>query len=181
MIARNRRIFDLVASLALVTLATPGLAQEPQAAYSPDGAWFATASMANGTKVPFMDIYVSDQTAQGRAGTVLCTLSTPAFQGPYGMTTATTAGHGNWIRIDKNRFAFTVWRILVDADPTNVVPEGAPVGTAKFWGTITATGPDSFEGVMKAQYYGPDGAFLFELPEFQTAGKRIAIQIDDPN
>jgi hypothetical protein len=181
MIARNRGPIRLLVCFTLLTAAAPGFAQEPQPQYSPDGAWFATASMAGGVQVPFMDIYASDPTTQGRAGTVLCTLSTPAFQGTYGMTAATTAGHGNWVRIDKNRFAFTVWRILVDADPTNGVPDGAAVGTAKFWGTIIATGADSFEGSMKAQYYGPDGALLFELPEFQTAGKRVAIQAGDPN
>jgi hypothetical protein len=181
MIARTRGLIPLLASFALLTLAAPGFAQESQAQYVPDGAWFATASMPGGVQVPFMDIYVSDPTTQGRAGSVLCTLSTPAFAGPYGMTAATTAGHGNWIRLDKNRFAFTVWRILVDADPANGVPDGAPVGTAKFWGTITATGADSFEGAMKAQYYGPNGALLFEIPEFQTAGKRVAVQLVDPD
>jgi hypothetical protein len=125
-----------------------------------------------------MDIYTSNPTSLGMAGTVLCTLSVPAFQTPYGRLNMTAAGHGNWIRVARNQFAFTVWRILIDADPTNQVPDGAAMGTARFWGTITATGPDTFVGTMNAEYYGPDGQ-PFLTVSFTTAGTRIAVQIDE--
>lgn len=181
MITRNRAILlSLAAVVALAVSASASLAQEPGPSYSPDGAWFATAYMSGGTTLPFMDIYTSNPTTQGRSGTVLCTLSVPAFVTPYGKLNMLPGGHGNWIRTDKNTFAFTVWRILIDADPTNLVPDGAPMGTAKFWGTITATGPDTFVGTMKAEYYGPTGTSFLTMPAFTTAGTRIAIQIEDP-
>ncbi len=178
MIARKRAvILSVVAIVALVV--SVSLSQELQPSYAPDGAWFATAHMPDGGTIPFMDIYSSNPTAQGRAGTVLCTLSVPAFPGPLGMVNMTPGGHGNWIRLDKNRFAFTVFRILIDADSANAVPDGAPVGTAKFTGTITATGPDAFVGVMHAQYYGPNGQPFFAV-SFTTAGTRIAVETDQP-
>ncbi|HSL22697.1 MAG TPA: hypothetical protein VK886_14280 [Vicinamibacterales bacterium] len=177
MIARNRAI--LLSLLVLFVPSSIALAQDAEPQYSPDGAWFAIATIS-GRTIPFMDIYTSDPTRHGRAGTVLCTLSTPAFQGPYGMTTATMGGHGNWIRVAKNQFAFTVWRILIDADPSNAVPDGAPVGSAKFWGTITATDPNTFEGIMQAEYYGPNGVAFLTVPQFQTAGNRIVVQVDQP-
>jgi hypothetical protein len=70
-------------------------------------------------------------------------------------------------------------RILIDADPANAVPDGAPVGTAKFWGTITVTGADTFVGSMSAQYYGP-GGLPFLTVSFTTAGARIAVETDQP-
>jgi hypothetical protein len=131
-----------------------------------------------------MDIYTSNPTAPGRSGTVLCTLSAPASEmpPPYGKVTATPGGHGNWTRVSKNRFAFTVWRILVDADPGRM--PGAPMGAIKFWGTITVTGPDTFVGTMNAQYYGyGPGGQLLPLVKFEgiaTAGTRIAVEIEEP-
>lgn len=178
MIARHRATL-LALAIVLFVPSPIALAQEGGPYYSPDGAWLAAATIG-GQTIPFMDIYTSGPTTPGRAGTVLCTLSTPAFPGPYGMTIATTAGHGNWTHIGKNQFAFTVWRILVDAEPSNAVPDGAPVGSAKFWGTITAIGPDRFEGIMQAEYYGPSGVAFLSLPQFQTVGTRIAIHVDTP-
>jgi len=183
MIARNRgMLLSLAAIVALAAVSvSASRSQEPEPSYSPDGAWFATA-VFNGMPLPFMDIYTSNPTSQGRAGTVLCTLSAPALETPYGTLNGTTTGHGNWIRVDKNQFAFTVWRILVDAGSM----PGTPVGAIKFWGTITVTGPDTFTGTMNAQYYayGLDGQ-LSPLPGMKfegitTAGKRIAVETQEP-
>jgi hypothetical protein len=178
MIARNRGILlSLVAIVALAAVSvSASLSQEPS--YSPDGAWFATGDMGGGMALPFMDIYTSNPTTQGRSGTVLCTLSAPAFPTPYGKLNATTTGHGNWTRVSKNEFAFTVYRIMVDAEPTRM--PGAPMGTIKFWGTITVTGPDAFVGTMNAEYYGPDGQSFLTIKGIATAGKRIAVEIEEP-
>jgi hypothetical protein len=183
MIARNRGILlSLVAIVALAAVSvSASRSQEPEPSYSPDGAWFATAQMSGGMTLPFMDIYTSNPTTPGRSGTVLCTLSAPAFQTPYGKLNATQGGHGNWIRVGKNQFAFTVWRILIDADPANLVPDGAPMGVVKFWGTITATGPDTFAGILNADYYGPDWQTRFLIVRgLLTAGTRIAVQTEEP-
>jgi len=168
---------SLVAIVLLAVSARAALAQEAQASYSPDGAWLAVADMPGGAQIPFMDIYTSNPTAQGQAGTVLCTLSVPAIETPYGRMNMTAGGHGNWRRINKNRFAFTVLRILVDADPTNAVPDGAPTGMVKFRGSITATGPSTFEGTMTADYYDLEGK-LFLSFSFTTAGRRIAVETE---
>ena len=185
MIARNRGILlSLIAIVALAAVSvSAALSQEPEPSYSPDGAWFATADMGGGMTLPFMDIYTSNPTTPGRSGTVLCTLSAPASEMPlpYGKLNATTTGHGNWIRVSQNRFAFTVYRILIDADPARM--PGVPMGTIKFWGTITVTGPDAFVGTMNAQYYayGPGGQQLplMAFERITTAGKRIAVETEE--
>jgi hypothetical protein len=178
MTASTRAIVLSLLAMAVFAVSAPLAAQSEEPQRSPDGAWFATATMPNAPPIPFMDIYTSNPTSLAREGAVLCTLSIPAFAGPSGMTAMTTAGHGNWVRIDKNRFAFTVWRILIDADPMNVIPDGAPVGTAKFWGTIAVSGPDTFQGVMRAHYYGMDGIAFLTVPDFSTAGRRIVVHVE---
>jgi hypothetical protein len=170
-------LLSLVAVVLLAVSAPAALAQEAQASYSPDGAWLAVANMPGGAQVLFMDIYTSNPTAQGQAGTVLCTLSVPAFATPYGKMAMTASGHGNWRRINKNHFVFTVLRILVDADPANATPDGAPTGMVKFRGSITATGPSTFEGTMTADYYDLEGK-LFLSFSFTTAGRRIAVETE---
>lgn len=176
MVARRFVVpLSLVVLVILAGSTSAARAQEPQTSYSPDGAWLAVASLPGGVQVPFMDIYTSSPTGQGREGSVLCTLSVPAFDTPYGKLNMTAAGHGNWVRTDKNRFAFTVVRVLVDADPANAVPDGAPVGIVKFRGGITATGPSTFEGTMTADYYDLGGS-LFMSFSFTTAGRRIAVE-----
>jgi len=127
------------------------LAQDPEPSYSLDGAWFGKATMVGiPLPVPFMDIFTSDSNNQGQSGTVLCTLQLGKFPSPMGLVSSTPSGHGNWVRIGKNKFAFTVMRILMDAD-------GRPVSTAKFWGTVTVQTNDTITGTMNAEYYGQDG------------------------
>ena len=145
------------------------VSQEPEPSYSPDGAWFATATLVGLPRpFPFMDIYTSDATNQGRSGTVLCTLSVGKFASPMGLVSMTPTAHGNWIRTAKNTFAFTAWRILLDED-------GRPVGTAKFWGTVTAGTPDGFTGTMNVELYAADGT-AFGAFNGTTAGRRIAVE-----
>ncbi len=118
-----------------------------------------------------MDTYTSDANNQRCAGTVLCTLSVGKFASPMGLVSVTPSSHGNWVRIAKNKFAFTAWRILLDTD-------GRPVGTAKFWGTLTAQTNDTFTGTMNMAFHDPDGN-AFGGFKGTTAGKRIAIEIEE--
>jgi hypothetical protein len=146
------------------------LAQGGEPEYSPEGAWFGSATMAgHPNPFPFMDVYTADSNNQGRSGTVLCTVATGKFPGPAGdLVSATPSAHGNWVRIAPNRLAFTAWRILLDE-------AGRPVGTAKFWGTLTVETKDTFAGTMNAEYYGQDGTAVASVTG-TTAGKRIAIE-----
>ena len=141
--------------------------------HSPEGAWFCTAKLPGvPVPVPYMDIYTSNSNGSEASGTVLCTLSVGKFASPMGIVSMTQAGHGNWIRIGKNKFAFTAWRIIIDAD-------GHPVGTAKFWGTLTATTDDETSGTMNAEYYGPTGNRFLTVTGGITTGKRIEIEVED--
>ena len=127
------------------------VAQGPEPSYSLDGAWFGQATMPGVPHpVPFMDIFTSDPSNPGQSGTVLCTLQVAAIQSPMGPVSLTPTGQGNWVRIDKNKFAFTVWRILMDAN-------GRPVSRARFWGTRTVQANDTTSGTMNFEYYDLDG------------------------
>ncbi len=148
------------------------LAQDPEMEDSPQGAWFAWATIEGFPRqIPFMDTYTSDAQNQGRSGTVFCTLSVGKFVSPMGEVGVTPSAQGNWVRIAKNTFAFTAWRILVDAD-------GRPVGTAKFWGTVSMQGTDSFTGTMNMAFYAPDGS-RFGGFKGTTAAKRISIEMEE--
>ena len=173
----KRNLALLISTIAAcAAISGPGLlAQSGEPSYSPEGAWFAWATIAGVPHpVPFMDIYTSDSNNRGRSGTVLCTLSIGKFPGPTGsFVGATASAHGNWVRLEKNRFAFTAWRILVN-------DAGQPVGTAKFWGTLTAETSDTFTGTMNTAYYYGQSAIPFATFTGTTAGKRIAIEIEQP-
>jgi hypothetical protein len=165
-----------VVAVALFTVWTPvALAQEAHRTNAPDGAWTAIAYMPDGSQLPFMDLYTSNPMSPGVSGTVLCTLSVPAFETPFGKLNMTTSGHGNWVRTDRNRYAFTAWRILIDADPSNPVPDGAPMGMVKFRGTITTIGHGTFEGTMTADYYDVGGTLFWSF-SFTTVGRRIVVE-----
>jgi hypothetical protein len=145
----------MVLALAMVAWAalSPSAlwAQGPEPSYSLDGAWFGKATIVGmPLPVPFMDIFTSDLNNQGQSGSVLCTLQVGKSPSPMGLVSQTPSGHGSWVRIGKNKFAFTVMRVLMDAD-------GRPVGTAKFWGTRTPQTSDTSTGTMNAEYYDQDG------------------------
>lgn len=177
MSVRNRKVllalFGIVAFAAISPCAS--LHEDSERSFSPEGAWFCTVTMPgpNGpVKVPYMDIYTSDSNRPGVSGTVLCTLSVGAFPSPMGMVTMTQAGHGNWIRIAKNRFAFTAWRIIIDAG-------GHPVGTAKFWGTVTAIAYDQSSGTMNAEYYDSNAQCFMHITGLVSTGKRIEVEVKE--
>jgi hypothetical protein len=67
-----------------------------------------------------------------------------------GTVSLTPTGHGNWVRIDNNKYAFTAWRILMDAN-------GRPVSKAKFWGNVTLQASDTIAGTMNFEYYDQNG------------------------
>lgn len=153
---KRSRMLLATAMVAYATMCQSVLvAQGPEPSYSLEGAWFGQATLAgNPRPVPFMDIFTSDPNSPGQSGSVLCTLQVAAIQSPMGLVSLTPTGHGNWVRIDKNKYAFTAWRILMDAN-------GRPVSRAKFWGTVTVQTNDTIRGTMNFEYYDQDGkAFM---------------------
>ncbi len=158
----RKSMFAAVALTALAAVSGFALwAQEPQASYTPEGAWLVKGTFGTGSPTfLWMDNYTADSTNHGRRGTILCTLPS---------VTATVSGHGVWERIEKNQFAFTAWRIRLD-------PNSQPVGLAKFWGTVTLATNDSMTGTLNAEFYDLAGNVLNRMLGGTSAGTRIQIQ-----
>jgi hypothetical protein len=178
MIRVNIRVFSRVLStlvvLAMMTGSTHAR-QDPEPNYLPDGTWLGFATQG-AVKRPFMDTYASLQNQHGLRGTVDCTLAQGRILlplGPQGASisvTGTQTGQGSWMRVRKNVYAFTVWRILTD-------PEGKAAGWVKFWGEIRPDAPDHFFGEISAGFYTLD---LEPLPippmPVPTEGWRVAVE-----
>jgi len=160
----RKSIFAALALTALVAMLGFTLwAQEPQASHSPEGAWLVKGAFGPGSPTfLWMDNYTSDSTNQARMGTILCTLPS---------ATATASGHGVWARIEKNKFAFTAWRIRLNAN-------SQPIGLAKFWGTVTLTTNDTMTGTLNAEFYDLNGNVLNSMLGGTSAGTRIQIQYE---
>ncbi len=136
--------------------------QNEESSYTPEGAWLMNGVVA-GQPYFWMDTYTSNSTQPGVSGTVLCTM--PG-------SIATQSGHGSWIRIAKNTFAFTALRILIG-------PGDTPAGTAKFWGTVKV-GADEMSGTLNAQYYDLDGNPASPvLGPGTSTGKRIEVTVEN--
>ncbi|HSL22691.1 MAG TPA: hypothetical protein VK886_14250 [Vicinamibacterales bacterium] len=148
---RFARILVALVLLVGVPSSAAVIQDDTERAYLPDGAWLATGTFG-GARIPYMDTYISYGNAHGTKGSVLCTLPFGSLDLPLGPGGAwisvigTQSGHGEWMRVSKNVFAFTVWRILVDSD-------GHAVGWARFWGTNQVDAPDHFSGTMNALFY----------------------------
>lgn len=160
----RKSIFAALALGALATLSGFALwAQEPQASYTPEGAWLVKGTFGPGSPTfLWMDNYTSDSTNQQHTGTILCTLPS---------ATATASGHGVWARIEKNKFAITAWRIRLDSN-------SQPIGLAKFWGTVTMPTHDTISGTLNAEFYDLAGNLLNRMLGGASAGTRIQIQYE---
>ena len=117
--------------------------QETGPVYSVEGAWYGMTTFPALGPQPTFDTFMSNAQRPGREGTFLCTIPAEIAGG------LTPSGHGNWVRIGTNRYAFTAVRIMMSG-PTFV-------GLARFWGTITAVSDDELTGTMNAQFYSLDG------------------------
>jgi hypothetical protein len=116
--------------------------QETGPVYSIEGAWFGVTTFPTLGPQPTFDTFASNAQRPGREGTFLCTVPAQIAGG------TTPSGHGNWVRIGTNRYAFTAVRIMMSGTTF--------VGLARFWGTITAVSDDELTGTMNAQFYSPD-------------------------
>jgi hypothetical protein len=119
--------------------------QETGPVYSVEGSWFGMTTFPTLGSQPTLDTFMSNAQRPGREGPFLCTV--PAeIAGGLGLT---PSGHGNWVRIGTNTYAFTAERIMMKRTTF--------VGLARFWGTITAVSHDELTGTMNAQFYATDG------------------------
>ena len=117
--------------------------QETGPVYSVEGAWYGITDITGLPPTPTLDTFTSNAQRPGREGTFLCTVPA-AVAGNQ-----TPSGHGNWVRIGTNQYAFTAVRAITN---------GATfVGWAKYWGTITAISDDELTGTINAQFYLANG------------------------
>lgn len=178
MIEVNMRGLSKVLSAVVVLAMMTGSAhagQDPDPTYPPDGSWLGFATQGN-VKRPFMDTYASLQNQHGLRGTVVCTLAQGRVLLPLGpqgaliSVTGTQTAQGSWMRVQKNVYAFTAWRILTD-------PEEKGVGWVQFWGEIKPDAPDHFLGEINATFYTLDFVALPIPPmAVPTEGWRVAVQ-----
>ena len=117
--------------------------QETGPVYSVEGAWYGMTTFPALGPQPTFDTFMSNSQRPGREGTFLCTIPAEIAGG------FTPSGHGNWVRIETNTYAFTAALIMRSGSTF--------VGWARFWGTITAVSDDELTGTMNARFYSPDG------------------------
>jgi hypothetical protein len=121
--------------------------QEHGRVYSIEGAWYCVYAAG-------LDTFVSNAQRPGVEGTFLCSVGAVAkVPNPLkanGWLSITLEGHGNWVRIDKNRYAFTAMRPIMDQD-------GNQFGWATFSGTITPISENEYTGTNNYQWYNLDG------------------------
>lgn len=166
------KVLTLVVVSAAITAGTPTSAtlqpdnpQETGPVYSIEGAWYGMTTFAGplGSQ-PTLDTFVSNAQQPGREGTFLCTA--PAQM--VGGLSPTPSGHGNWVRIGTNTYAYTAVRSITMNGTTFV-------GLARFWGTITAVSSNELTGTMNAQFYAPDGTPISGISTATLARRRVEV------
>ncbi len=150
MTTRNARF--TLALLAVIIALGPdtSFAQERGRSYSMEGAWYGVVTLSDlGLSIPSLDTFTSNPLHPGVKGTFLCTVPAMTNNGSGGWLRETPAGHRNWVRIGRNKYAFTAVRSVFDE-------KGNMFGRSKAWGTITPISEDEYTGTINVQYYLPD-------------------------
>ncbi len=149
-------------------------AQETGPVYSMEGAWYGIVAITSPTAMftPSLDTFTSNSQRHGVEGTFLCTIPAagkmPNPLNPNGWLSTTPSGHGNWVRIGTNKYAFTAARTVFDET-------GKLAGWAKYWGTVTPLSDNEYTGTMNAQYYRLDGTAFTPLFTGTLHSNRIEI------
>jgi len=164
----RRRVLALAVGSLLVVGAISASAalqapdpQETGPVYSIEGAWYGMTQFPSLGSTPTLDTFTSNAQRHGVEGTFLCTIPA-AVAGNQ-----TPSGHGNWVRIATNKYAFTAVRAIVSGP-------GA-FGWAKYWGTIAAVSENELSGTINAQFYAPDGTPV--SPQFTGSIERHRVEI----
>lgn len=145
-------VFALIA--ALLSFAVGSAAQDSIRAYSMEGAWYGLVTLTDlGVSIPTLDTFTSNPLKPGVEGSFLCSVPAiaqyPNPMNPSGWTRQTSSGQGKWVRIGKNKYAFTAVRTIYDE-------KGDLFGLAKNWGTITQISNTEYTGTMNVQFYLAD-------------------------
>jgi hypothetical protein len=171
-------LFAILTVLVAVSVGASA-AQQTGPVYSMEGAWYGIASINGVGDLPSLDTFASDAQRHGVEGTFLCTtpamnkIPHPSHLGDQNYWLAITpSGHGNWVRIDKNRYAFTAVRAVLDQT-------GILFGWARFWGTITPISDNEYTGTMNYGFYYLDGTpFPWPLRTGTLHSNRIEITFE---
>ena len=171
----GRTLLTLAILGLLVAVSVGAAAAQNEPVYKMEGAWHGIVTVGM-MLTPSLDTFTSDAQRQGVEGTFLCTIPAvgkmPNPANPSGWLAVSPSGHGNWVRIAKNRYAFTALRSLFDEI-------GKPVGWAKYWGTITPISDNEYTGTMTVQYYLLNGTAMFPQPFTGTMhSNRIEITLE---
>lgn len=180
--SRARLVYLILAMLVTAGIGASGAArqgdptQQIGPVYPLEGAWYGMVSINGLGSTPSLDTFTTNAQRHGVEGTFLCTIpvvsTMPNPLNPNGWLSTTPSGHGNWVRIGTNKYAFTAVRTLFDQN-------GTLFGWVRFWGTITPISEDEYTGTMNAQYYLPDGTPM--LPRNFTGtlhSRRIEITVE---
>ena len=81
------------------------------------------------------------------------------------------ARQGNWVRIGRNKYAFTAVRTIYDEN-------GNLFGRAKNWGAITQISKDEYTGTMNVQFYLEDGTPTTPVFSGTLHSQRVAITFE---
>jgi hypothetical protein len=150
----------VVAGVSASAALQASVTQDTGPVHSLEGAWYGITSFNGIPPTPTFDTFTSNAQRHGIEGSFLCTIPAVAAPGQ------TPSGHGNWVRIATNKYAFTAMRAFVS---------GSTFGWAKFWGTIVAVSDDELTGTINMQIYLPDGTPM--SPVYTGTLERHRIQI----
>ena len=173
---KNRRfMLGLLATVVSIAVGT-SIAQEHERIYSMAGSWYGAVTLMDlGVTIPTLDTFTSNPLKPGVEGTFLCTVPAiaqyPNPWNPNGWTRQTSSGQGNWLRIGKNKYAFTAIRTIYDEN-------GNLFGHAKNWGTITQISKNEYTGTMNVQFYLLDGTPSTPVFSGTLRSQRVAITFE---
>lgn len=172
----NTRFILALLAIIVAVGASTSIAQERERIYSMEGAWSGAVSLTDlGLTIPTLDTFTSNPLKPGMEGTFLCSVPAvtqyPNPLNPNGWTKQTSAGHGNWLRIGRNKYAFTAIRTIFDEN-------GNLFGHAKNWGTITQISKNEYTGTMNVQFYLADGTPSTPVFSGTLRSQRVAITFE---
>lgn len=146
-----------------VALQAADRSQETGPVYSLEGAWYGMTTFDGGMipPTPTLDTFTSNAQRHGVQGSFLCTIPALMAGGQ------TPSGHGNWVRVGTNKYAYTAVRAIMNG--------AVFVGWARFWGTITPVSSEELTGTINAQFFLPDGTPA--SPQFSGTIERHRVDI----
>ena len=176
MTSKHMRFVLMLLTVVVAVGVGTSLAQGPQRVYSVEGAWYGVVTLTDlGVSVPTLDTFTSNPLKPGFEGSFLCTVPAvaqyPNPGNPNGWTRQTSPGQGNWVRIGRNKYAFTAVRTIYDEN-------GNLFGRAKNWGTITQVSKDEYTGTMNVQFYLADGTPTTPVFSGTLHSQRVAITFE---